>query len=97
MEVLPDKAIREVADTDVEEYTVVRVVDEITVDLMARIGDVVFDNAESVTVVVNDVPIPIASLNTLIATKQGLRPKDMRDLRFLLRRQELETETGQGK
>ena len=86
LEVLPDRAAREISDTEVAEVSVVRVMDEITVDLMARIGDIVFDNASAVHAQVNGVVIPIASLRTLIETKQGLRDKDRLDLRFLLRR-----------
>ena len=35
LSILPDNAVREVRDTDVEEYGVVRVADEVVVDLMA--------------------------------------------------------------
>src|SRR4051812_14255319 len=34
LEVLPDKAVRQVAADDLDEYTVVRVADEVVVDLM---------------------------------------------------------------
>jgi len=88
MEVLADNAARDVRDGDVAECTVVRVVDEITVDLMARIGEIEFSNADAVMADVNGVVIPIAALTTLIETKRGMRPQDQTDLRFLLRRQE---------
>jgi hypothetical protein len=34
LSILPDNAVREVKDTDIEEYGVVRVADEVVVDLM---------------------------------------------------------------
>ena len=83
--VLPDNAASELADTDVAEFTVVRILDEITVDLIARVGQVTFENAGSVQAIVDGVTIPVADLDTLIATKQGIRERDRRDLAFLLR------------
>ena len=41
IECLPDRASRDVMDTDVAEYTVVRVNDEVTVDLMGSAGSLV--------------------------------------------------------
>jgi hypothetical protein len=38
LEILPDKAVREVKENDLDEYTVVRVADEIVVDLLAACG-----------------------------------------------------------
>ena len=86
LEVLPDRAAREIGDTDVQDLTVVRVMDEVTVDLMARVGDIEFANAEAVSALIDGVIVPIASLTTLIETKQGRRDKDRLDLQFLLRR-----------
>ena len=62
LDVLADRAARDVAEGDVEQYTVVGVVDELTVDLMGRIADVEFANAESVDAVVDGIPIPLATL-----------------------------------
>lgn len=86
LEILPDKAAREIEDTDVANLTVVRVMDEITVDLMARVGEIEFSNAKAVYAQVNGVIVPVASLATLIETKRGVREKDRWDLQFLLRR-----------
>lgn len=83
--VLPDNAASELADTDVAEFTVVRILDEITVDLIARVGHVTYENAESVQALVDGVAIPVANLDTMIATKQGVRERDQRDLAFLVR------------
>ncbi len=90
LSVLADNAARDVAETDLAEHVVVRVVDEVTVDLIARIGEVTFENAEAVQVVVDGVVIPVASLPTLIATKGGLREKDRLDLQFLLKVRKLQ-------
>ncbi len=90
LSILADNAASEVADTDVAEATVVRIMDEITVDLIGRIGDIEFQNAEAILAEINGVVVPIAGLGTLIETKRGLRPQDRQDLRFLLLRQQRE-------
>lgn len=84
LSVLEDNAVVDVELGDVEEYVVVRVQDEITVDLLGAVGDVRFENAGAIQVSLNDVTVPVADLPTLIATKQGMREKDESDLRFLL-------------
>lgn len=83
--VLADNAAAEVADDDVLQYTVVRVADEIVVDLMGSAcgltyADVAKD-AESIEM--QGVLIPVASLRTLIRTKQTVRPSDAADCQFL--------------
>ena len=76
LEILPDQAVREMAETDLEQYGVVRVVDEIVVDLMLSAcgiayDDVALDDIESV--VIQGVPIPFASAKLLLRTKQTYR------------------------
>lgn len=83
--VLADNAAAEVTDLDVQHHTVVRVVDEVIVDLMGRAcgltyADVVSD-AESREVL--GVSIPVASPATLIRTKNTYRPQDAIDRAFL--------------
>ena len=83
--VLADNAASQVADTDVREYVVVRVSDEIVVDLMGRAcglsyHDVIAD-AESLDLA--GVRVPVASPATLIRTKQTDRPQDAIDRAFL--------------
>jgi predicted nucleotidyltransferase len=83
--ILPDNAVADVADSDVERYQVVRVVDEIVIDLMGRAcglsyADVVGD-AESLDLL--GVKVPVASPATLIRTKDTLRPQDAIDRAFL--------------
>lgn len=85
LQVLPDKAVREVTDHDLHEYVVVRVADEVVVDLMLRAGGVSFAAAESGIEkrVIEGVPIPFASARLLWRTKQTHREKDELDRRFL--------------
>ena len=83
--ILADNAAAEVRESDVREYSVVRVADEFLIDLMGRAcglsyADVVQD-AEVQTV--GGVEIPIASPATLIRTKDTYRPQDAIDRRFL--------------
>ncbi|MGQ9533234.1 MAG: nucleotidyl transferase AbiEii/AbiGii toxin family protein [Desulfotomaculales bacterium] len=83
---LPDRAVLDVGLGDVACYTVVRVADEIVIDLMGRIGDVTCENAGKIVADLEGVQVPVADLDTLIATKGGLRPQDRADLEFLLAR-----------
>jgi hypothetical protein len=83
--VLEDHAADEVADTDVSRYTVVRVADEVVVDLMAQACGVEYAEAErdAERLTVAGVVIPVASLATLIRTKNTVRPSDAADRRYL--------------
>lgn len=83
--VLPDQAAKELNATDFASYTVIRIVDEITVDLLTKAGDVTYDTAEAVPVQLDEVTLPFASLRTLIATKPGVRERDQLDRAYLLR------------
>jgi len=81
---LPDKAVLEVGSDDLQKYTVVRVADEIVIDLIGKIGDVDVSNAGIEEHELDGVKVLVADLETLIKTKQGLREKDREDLLFLL-------------
>ncbi|MEX2400680.1 MAG: hypothetical protein WD423_07895 [Rhodothermales bacterium] len=85
LEILPDKAIREMDPRDLEEYTVVRVADAIIVDLMVRACGISYREAESEIewTEIEDVKIPFASIDLLIRMKQTGREKDELDLLFL--------------
>lgn len=88
LDVLADKAARDVADSDVREFSVVRVADEVVVDLMGRAcglsyGEVIRD-AERIDL--EGVSIPIASKPTLIRTKKTIRASDAADCYFLQQR-----------
>lgn len=85
LRILEDQAVDEVADTDVARYAVVRVADEVVIDLMARACGVEYTDAmpdvERLTIA--DVVVPVASLATLIRTKNTGRPSDAADRRYL--------------
>ena len=90
--VLPDNAVAEVKDDDVERYAVVRVADEIVVDLMAKAAGVTFEEVSRTALIrdVEGVAVPFAGVRELIRTKDTVRPKDHNDVLFL--RRKLETE-----
>lgn len=82
---LPDHAIDEMADSDLDQYMVVRVADEIVVDLMKAACGIGYEEASRLTdaVLIDDVTIPFASARLLWQTKQTLRDKDRMDREFL--------------
>ena len=60
---LPDNAVRELQPGELQKYNVIRVGDEILVDLMRSAGGIDYDEASKDVVVreVDGVPIPFAS------------------------------------
>ena len=85
---LPDKAILELGDDDLRDYTVVRVSDEILVDLMIAAGGIQYAEAsESIeTAEIQGVSIPFADAHLLLRMKQTHREKDAEDRIFLYRK-----------
>ena len=86
LESLPDQAVRQLDAGDVAKYVVVRVADEIVVDLMRSAAGI--DYAEGlrqvVVMEVDGVPIPFASPQLLWRMKRNThREKDAEDLVFL--------------
>jgi hypothetical protein len=85
LSVLTDNAAAQIADDDVQRHVVVRVADEVVVDLMGRACGL--DYAEAVqdaeTLERGGVLIPLASPKTLIRTKDTPRPQDAIDRSFL--------------
>jgi hypothetical protein len=83
--VLPDNAAAEVADDDVRRYVVVRVADEVVVDLMGRACGLTYaDAANDVeTLDRGGVRIPVPSPSMLIRLKDTPRPQDAIDRAFL--------------
>ena len=79
---LPDNAVKEVALDDVEKYTVVRVADEVVIDLLKSACDITYEKAGVEYFEFKGIRIPIADLSTMIQTKQGIRPRDKED-RFI--------------
>jgi predicted nucleotidyltransferase len=85
LQILEDRAVDQVAETDVVRYTVVRVADEVVVDLMALACGVDYDNAaaDAMTITIDGVAVTVASPVTLIRTKNTMRPSDAADRRYL--------------
>jgi hypothetical protein len=84
--VLADNAAAEIQDTDMERYSVVRVADEVIVDLLSKACGVDYEEAagDGELVEIDGVKIPIASKRTLVRTKETIRPSDAADRQFLL-------------
>ncbi|MDX6612533.1 MAG: hypothetical protein QOD75_1719 [Blastocatellia bacterium] len=85
LEILPDKAVREMNSSDLDRFLVVRVADEIVVDLMLSAGGLTYDDAKDGIEfhTIQGIPIPFASAKLLLRTKQTYREKDLMDRRFL--------------
>jgi phosphoserine phosphatase len=83
---LPDNAVRELQPGELQKYNVIRVGDEILVDLMRSAGGIEYAEAAKDVVVreVDGVPIPFASPRLLWRMKVVThREKDAGDLVFL--------------
>jgi len=83
---LPDNAVRELQRGELQQYNVIRVGDEILVDLMRSAGGIDYAEAAKHIVVreVDGVPIPFASPQLLWRMKAVThREKDAGDLVFL--------------
>ena len=87
LSILPDNAVQDVRDTDIENYGVVRVADEVVVDLMGSACGIDFDAAQSQIDwhEIEGVRIPFASAELLMKTKQTVREKDEIDRLYLKR------------
>jgi hypothetical protein len=83
--VLADNAAAQVADDDVERHVVVRVADEVVIDLMGRACGLSYAEAvrDVETLDRGGIRIPVASPGTLIRTKDTKRPQDAIDRAFL--------------
>jgi hypothetical protein len=83
--VLPDNAASQVEEDDVRRYVVVRVADEVVVDLMGRACGLTYADVatDAETLERDGVAIPIPSPATLIRTKDTDRPQDAIDRAFL--------------
>jgi hypothetical protein len=84
---LPDGAVRDMAADDLEHYVVVRVADEIVVDLMKSACGIAYDEASRMIerVEIQGVTIPFADPRLLWRTKDTVRDKDKVDRAFLAR------------
>ena len=76
LEILPDKAIREFGDEDFRDYLVVRVSDEILVDVMTSACGVEYEEASRAIDVANVRRFnPIRNCGTLAANEANLSRK----------------------
>ena len=82
---LADNAAADVAPGDVREHAVVRVVDEVVVDLMGRACGLSYAGAvvDAETLERDGVAIRVASPGTLLRLKDTPRPQDALDRAFL--------------
>lgn len=82
---LPDHAAAQVTPGEVDRYGVVRIGDEIMIDLMKSGCGVTYADAIQDAVVkdVQGVPVPVASQKTMWRMKQTVREKDIPDKVFL--------------
>ena len=87
LEMLPDGAIKELGDEDIAKWVLVRVNDDITVDLMTEACGVRYEDAVSriEIEVIDGVPILFASAELMLKMKQSPREKDSVDREFLER------------
>ena len=88
LRILPERAIDELGpDEDLRQWVVVRVNDEITVDLMTSACGVAYMEATDGLLMraIGGVEIPFANRDLMIRLKQGNREKDRIDLDYLRR------------
>jgi|SRR5580658_5840694 hypothetical protein len=85
LEILPDRAIRELADEDIAKWVVVRVNDDITVDLMTEACGVRYEDSANgmETEVIDGVPIPFAGAELMLRMKQSPRERGSVDRNLL--------------
>ena len=82
---LPEGEAYKIEDSDLDQYRVVRVSGEITVDLLGKACGVIYSSAKDYIQKdeIDGVEIPYLKPELLIETKMGIRPKDIQDRKFL--------------
>ena len=82
---LPDQAVREMGEDDLDHYVVVRIADEIVVDLLKAVCGIECEEASGLVEEseIEGVRIPFASPELLWRTKQTVASKDELDRLFL--------------
>lgn len=85
LSILEDQAVRDVEAHDLEVYTVVRVADEVMVDLLASACGVTWSEAQARAkrIDLEGTAVVVADRQTLIRTKQTVRPSDAADRAWL--------------
>ena len=83
--VLADNAVADVADHDVRDHVVVRVADEVVVDLMGKACGLSYADAmaDVERIDFGGVSVPVASPGALIRMKDTYRPQDRIDRDYL--------------
>jgi hypothetical protein len=82
---LPDQAVTELVTDEVAKYTVVRIADEIVIDLMEKACEITYQIVEPSLQYrpIQGVQVPCLPPKLLLQTKLSFRPKDVSDRRFL--------------
>jgi predicted nucleotidyltransferase len=85
LSVLEDDAAREIDPDDLQKYRVVRVADEVMVDLLAAACEVTWSEASvsAERIDLQGTPVIYADVATLIRTKRTVRPSDAADSAWL--------------
>jgi len=88
LEILPDQAIKELGlDEDMAQVVVLRIQDEITVDIMTQACGVAYDEAEKDIEWkdVEGVQVPFANIDLMLKLKRSYRERDREDREVLER------------
>jgi hypothetical protein len=83
---LPDNAISMIEDDEVGKYKVVRIADEIVIDLLSEACGITYHEAMQGGVEarrLEDVDVPVAGKRLLIRMKQTVRDSDRTDVQYL--------------
>jgi predicted nucleotidyltransferase len=85
LSVLEDDAAREIGTEDLQKYSVVRVADEVLVDLLGAACGVTWSeaSASALRMDLEGTPVIVADVGTLIRTKRTVRPSDAADRAWL--------------
>jgi hypothetical protein len=85
LSILPDNAIALIGDDEVQKYPVVRVADEIVIDLLAKACGIGYEEASKNIEFrkIEDVNIPLPKKELLLKMKDTVRPSDKADANFL--------------
>ncbi len=95
-----DLSIDELKSEDIKEYAVIRygTPDNFNIDLIGKIGEdlISFKDVERDAEIfeIDNLKIPVCSLDMLIRMKETMRDRDMRDLRFLKKKAEERRKSG---
>ncbi len=83
---LPDGAAKEIMPDDITTYSVIRINDEITIDLLGKACGITYHDAAHTIEIDSShgVPLPFASIDILIKTKNTVRERDRLDREFLM-------------